>query len=177
MSESKLAGRKKIAQEAPFRYYLPIPYYTSFSYQPFFEKGSKTKITDENGKVVYDAKKESRIHKLCFIPEDDLEKAKQDLENIGYKKIKFHSAPIDLPPLCPSCERIGSPTYSKENRFEMKRKPIRIIYNHSQKEPPKTCLYAEIDFKNKKLRLKKGLSIQKAGWSHWAKFFNFDNNL
>lgn len=176
MSTSKLAGRKKIAHEAPFRYYLPTPYYT-FSHQPFFEKGAKTKITDENGKVVFDAKTQSSIHKPYLIHEDDLEKVKQDLENKGYKRIKFRNRSVDLPPLCPSCERIGSPTYSKENRFEMKRKPVRIIYNHSQKEPPKTCLYAEIDFKNRKIKLKKELPIQKAGWGYWARFFNFDNSL
>ena len=135
---------------------------------------------------------ESTFHSPPFFVDKQTEKKliqKLESEN-GVKRIKFQEQRIDLPIQCPSCERIGTPSFIRDRRKEVKQKRIRLVYNHSTK--PKTCLIGEFTkiYLNKKnsqkmkmrfaVKLKKGLDPQKLGYLYWLygkKERRYDDNL
>ena len=126
-----------------------------------------------------------------FVDKDTEKKLIQKLEiENRVKGIKFQEQRIDLPKQCPSCERIGTPSFIRDRRKEVKQKRIRLIYNHSTK--PKSCLIGEFTkiYINKKnsqkkkmrfaLKLKKGLDPEKIGYHYWLygkKERRYDDNL
>lgn len=138
---------KSKSKQTPVSNHFPIGLFT-ISYQPFFERGAKRKIRDENGKLIYNAEN-SRITKNYIYTKDEIENVMQTAKEKGYKKVRKNELTIDLPRMCPVCHRLGSPSKRKDIRFKLKDRLLDDIeknkqnqnyvlkYTHS--ESPETC--------------------------------------
>ena len=153
---------------------MPIGLY-QVSYQPFFERGAKRKIRDENGKLIYNAEN-TRITRQYVYTKDEIENVMQTANEKGYKKARKEELTIPLPRECPLCHRLGSPAKYK-TRFRVKDKMLddieknklsqKYLLKYSHSTSPEKCHigFIEISKQGIKITLNKKLPINALSFS------------
>lgn len=153
---------KSKSKQTPISNHFPIGLFT-ISYQPFFPRGAKRKLRDENGKLIYNLEN-SRIKTGHIFSEDEIDNVVKSLKEQGYKKIKKEELTINLPRICPVCHRLGSPSKRKDTRFKLKDKILddiekkkqnqKYVLKYTHSESPETCHIGYIDFSKKDVQIK-----------------------
>lgn len=148
---------KSKSKQTPVSNHFPIGLFT-VSYQPFFPRGAKRKLRDENGKLLYNLEN-SRIKTGRTFSEDEIDDVIKLLKEQGFKKIKKEELTIDLPRICPLCHRPGSPSKRKDIRFRLKDKTLddiekkkknqKFVLKYTHSKSPETCHIAYIDLSKK----------------------------
>lgn len=143
---------KSESKQTPISNHFHIGLFT-ISYQPFFPRGSKRKLRDENGKLIYNLEN-SRITKNYIYTKDEIENVMQTAKEKGYKKVRKNELTIDLPRLCPTCHRLGSPSKYRP-RFRVKDNMLddieknklsqKYLLKYSHSTSPVTCHVGFID--------------------------------
>jgi hypothetical protein len=160
-----LAKSKSI--QNPASNYMPIGLFT-VSYRMEFVKGSKKEIRDEQGKLLVSMKK-FRTTPSLIISKDEIEFFVKELENNGLKDVKSKELRINLPRICPRCNRKGSPRIAKwKSPYSPNKATIfstQLVYGHSTK--PETCNIGKISVKPNeiKITLVKTLEIDSLGYN------------
>ncbi|MBI4131022.1 MAG: hypothetical protein HY476_00845 [Nitrosarchaeum sp.] len=165
---------KSKSKQTPVSNHLPIGLFT-ISYQPFFPRGSKRKIRDENGKLIHNLEN-STITTNHIYTKDELDNVIQTAKEKGYKKVRKNELTIDLPRLCPICHRLGSPSKSRP-RFRIKDKMLddieknklsqKYLLKYSHSTSPEKCHIGFIDISKQdiKITLNKKLPINALTYS------------
>lgn len=175
-----MTGRKTKSKYLGLRQNVLLPIY-HISYQPFFPRGSKKEIRDENGNLEFNGLR-SRIHtntfyyqgenKINHIPlfvlEDEIDITIKNLHNNGVKATTINQQSISLPTICPSCEHTGSATTALDKRYKTENHFVRIWFNHS-KTKPKRCFVATFDAKNGGMKPRDGIDIRKFFTTYYLK--------
>ena len=160
---------KSKSKQTPISNHFPIGFFT-ISYQPFFPRGAKRKLRDENGKLIYNLEN-SRITTGHIFSEYDVDNAIKYLNEQGYKKIKKNELTIDLPRKCPVCGELGSPSKRKDTRFKLKDQLLddieknkqnqNYILKYTHSKSPETCHVGYIDFSKNGIQIKLNKKILK----------------
>lgn len=160
--------------------FLPIYHIT---HQPFFSRGAKREIRDENGKLLFSARN-SQISKVSyhyesngkiitiplFVLEKDVPVTIKNLENNGCKNLQITQMSTSLPKYCPSCEHEGTATCQLDTRYETQPRFVRIWYNHTNTKP-KRCFVGTYDAWTGGIKAKKGIDIRKFYPTYWLSKF------
>jgi hypothetical protein len=106
--------------------------------KPQFVEGSKTKILDNDGNVVYDGEKSSTINMGLFTNKDHLNDAIRLLHDNDLHESKILQLKKEFPILCPVCDKEGVPVCrldwrQRTKKFVDRNTPIQIHYYHGHK--------------------------------------------
>jgi hypothetical protein len=130
-----LVGRKSESIQTPVSNLLPIEWF-NIEYQP---NVSHIKDKSVRKNTMMTRQRKGTVH-ISNLPEV-IQFYKQK-----HRHVKAIPLTIDLPLHCPSCNEIGTPEITDDNRFEIKTKHYDLRYNHSN--PKKTCYIGRVDKSN-----------------------------
>ena len=162
-----MVGRKPKSKKLGLRQVLKLPVY-QITAQPEFVRGAKREIRDNDGKLLFHARRISVT--VGFVFEKYLELVLTNLKNAGHKNLKSKQMVTDVPAICPSCNHEGNAVWNYQERgysTELN-PPIRIWYNHT-KTKPKRCYFGSWDYKIANIKLKKGIDPRKMFASYYLK--------
>ena len=119
---------------------------------PIFARGAKREIRDDDGKLLYNAERQSSFTIIRTFTKEQAERKKSILDEQGVKNVKINKTKLNLSTECPRCLHQGTPTIfettgtvrAHDRQNGINRDELRLEYSHT-KTKPKTCFIGYVN--------------------------------